>query len=410
MPVAADEVARILTGLGISIVRADADAWICYPPSFRPDLSLPVDMVEEVMRHHGLDALRARHSNSPEELVPLGDDPRRMLADAIGDGLRGEGLHEHISLAFISDDRIAPVAGEFAAHELVRPINPMSNQQACMRPHLLPGLLDAVARNHVRHTRELGLFEVGRIYRWPAQPGTSDGSATAHVDPWLPREPVHAAVIRARRAQTKAGEVARVVTHDLLATLARVGLHAHVRVGSQRRVWLHPGIQAQVWIGDVEVGVVGELHPDLLAERDLAECELAYGELWIEALPPLPIVQFEESARFPATDRDLSLDLSLDICAQEAVSALLDAAAAAPVDGEDPPRLSNADDLRRPVLMVEDYRGEGVEPGRRALLLRLHYRATQRSVTDAEVQALHEAVISGALARLRQRDAAAKVR
>jgi phenylalanyl-tRNA synthetase beta chain len=160
----------------------------------------------------------------------------------------------------------------------------------------------------------------------------------------------------------------------------------------------------------VQVGVVGELHPDVLAARDLSELELAYGELFIESLPDIPIVQFQESARFPATSRDLSLDLGEHVSAQEAVAALQDVADATPSSGDDPPRLANADDPRNPILIVEDYRGEGVEPGRRALLLRLYYRAAQRSVTDVEVQPLHDTLVAEALVALRRLDPAARVR
>jgi phenylalanyl-tRNA synthetase beta chain len=414
MPVSDEEVARILIGLGISIEVPRAGLWACRPPSFRPDLGLAVDLVEEVMRHHGLDDLPARHSNSPEERKPLPEDPRRVLADAVTDGLRSQGLHEHLALAFISEDHVQVVADELDPRELVRPRNPMSNQQAFMRPHLLPGLLDAVARNHARHARELGLFEVGRIYRWPLERPASNhlhrGDATSEIDAWLPREPLRAAAIRSRRGQSKLGEVARALTHDLLACLARIGLHAEVRQHTPPRSWLHPGIQATLWVSCVQVGVVGELHPDVLGARDLSELELAYGELWIEALPGIPIVQFEEFARFPATSRDLSLDLDGRVSAQEAVAALQDVAEAMVLSGDDPARLANADDPRNPILIVEDYRGEGVEPGRRALLLRLHYRAAQRSVTDVEVQPLHDALVAEALVALRQLDPAARVR
>jgi phenylalanyl-tRNA synthetase beta chain len=148
----------------------------------------------------------------------------------------------------------------------------------------------------------------------------------------------------------------------------------------------------------------------VLGARDLSELELAYGELWIEALPGVPIVQFEEFARFPATSRDLSLDLDDRVSAQEAVAALRDVAKTTASSGDDPARLANADDPRNPILIVEDYRGEGVESGRRALLLRLHYRAAQRSVTDAEVQPLHDSLVAEALVALRRLDPAARVR
>ncbi|KIG19362.1 Phenylalanyl-tRNA synthetase beta chain [Enhygromyxa salina] len=423
MDIAADEIARILQGLGVTLDQSNAQAWRCEPPSFRPDLGRNVDLIEEVMRHHGLDELPARHSSSPEELMVLPEDPVRRLADALTDGLRANDLHEHVSLAFTAEDQAMLFASEaepprspddFQPTQLVRPVNPMRLQQGCMRPHLLPGLLDAVAYNLGRHTRALGLFEVGRVYLWPL---TSDQAAeptgpTAEIDRCLPTEPYRAAAIRAQRASgsAPAGELARAVTRDLSAALARVGLHAQLRAPAQPRTWLHPGVQVGLWIGDRQVGVAGELHPDLLAARDLSEHELGYGELWLEALPPLPTVQFADVARFPGTTRDLSLDLDQRISSAAVLAALTSAAADSGSSTDDPPRLANADEPRRPIELIEDYRGAGVEAGRHALLLRLNYRAGQRSVTDAEVQALHDKVVAGALEQLTRVDPAARVR
>lgn len=415
MDIAHDEVARILAGLGVTLDRTNTQAWRCEPPSFRPDLGREVDLIEEVMRHHGLDELPARHSNSPEELSVLPEDPLRVLADAVTDGLRAGGLHEHLSLAFTSEAQTSPFVSEFEATQLVRPVNPMRTQQGCMRPHLLPGLLDAVAYNHGRHTRPIELFEVGRVYLWPITPAEPDpDSPTNEVDPYLPTEPYRAAAIRAQRGSdsTPSGELARAITGDLSAALTRIGLHSQLRAQAEPRPWLHPGVQVGLWIGDRQVGVAGELHPDLLAARGLTELELGYGELWLEALPPLPIVQFEDVARFPGTTRDLSLDLDQGISSAEVLATLASAAISASGSGDakDPPRLANADEPRRPIELLEDYRGAGVETGRHALLLRLNYRAGQRSVTDAEVQALHEQVVAGALERLTSVDPAARVR
>ncbi|PRQ06663.1 phenylalanine--tRNA ligase subunit beta [Enhygromyxa salina] len=416
MDVSASEIARILQGLGVSVDRTNPQAWRCEPPSYRPDLGRDVDLIEEVMRHHGLDELPARHSSSPEELPVLPEDPLRALANALTDGLRACDLHEHVSLAFTAEEHTLPFVSEFQATQLVRPVNPMRSQQGCMRPHLLPGLLDAVAYNLGRHTRPLGLFEVGRVYLWPltSDDAPDSGNPTDEVDRYLPTEPSRAAAIRAQRVSgdSPTGELARALTRDLSATLARVGLPAQLRAPTQPRPWLHPGVQVGLWIGDREVGVAGELHPDLLAGRDLGEFELGYGELWLEALPPLPTVQFQDVARFPATTRDLSLDLDTRISSAEVLAALTRAAesAAAPGDVQDPPRLANADEPRRPIELLEDYRGAGIESGRHALLLRLNYRAGQRSVTDAEVQALHDKVVAGALEQLTRVDPAARIR
>jgi phenylalanyl-tRNA synthetase beta chain len=171
-------------------------------------------------------------------------------------------------------------------------------------------------------------------------------------------------------------------------------------------------VQIGLWVGALQVGLVGELHPDHLRERELESLEVAYAELFVDTLPPLGELELLELARFPATARDLSLDLATGIAASLVVGALDDAHAelSASAGQEDPVRLSSSIDPRAAIELREDYRGNGVEPGRRALLLRLHYRARRRSVTDAEVQPLHDAIVARACDRLRALDPDIRVR
>jgi len=409
MPIPAAEVERILTGLAIEIEREAEDRWQCRPPSYRPDLGRAVDLVEEVMRHHGLDHLPVRHSISTETCPPLPANPRRELSESLREALRAAGFHEHVAFAFIGDQQLEGFA-EPPPERRVRLRNPMNERQTYMRPHLLPALLEALAYNHARHARPLALFEVGRVYHWPATAPTLPDSPTAAVDRQLPAEPDRAGALRASRARTEIGTLARATTAELLAILQRVGLHARLAPAASPVTWLHPGIQIGLWIDERQVGVVGEVHPDVLATRDLAELEVAYGELWVDALPPVPVVAYAPLTRFPATTRDLSIDLS-DAVGAHAVLAALEAAAAEHHEhGDDPVRLANPEDPRRAIVSLEDYRGEGVANGRHALLLRLSYGAAERSVTDAEVKPLHEAIVASALERLRELDPELHVR
>jgi phenylalanyl-tRNA synthetase beta chain len=128
-------------------------------------------------------------------------------------------------------------------------------------------------------------------------------------------------------------------------------------------------------------------------------------------------VRFAALPRFPATTRDLSLDLAVELPAAMVVAALLaaaqgDAARAvqATLSADDPPRLPVGDVGQDAVEVVEDYRGPGVEDGRRALLVRLRYRAAERTVTDDEVQVLHAAIVEQAVGALRARDPMARPR
>ena len=185
---------------------------------------------------------------------------------------------------------------------------------------------------------------------------------------------------------------------------------------------LHPGVQGRLAIDGRPVGSFGAVHPELLDAWDLPQgLAVAYGELAVDALPaPVPVA-FVALPRFPATSRDLSLDLAVELPAAEVVAALEAAAAGdaartvqTGLSADDPPRLcppgGSAGEGGPAIQVVEDYRGQGVDDGRRALLLRLGYRAAERTVTDDEVQALHAAIVEAALVTLHRRDPRARAR
>jgi phenylalanyl-tRNA synthetase beta chain len=292
----------------------------------------------------------------------------------------------------------------------------MRAQASVMRTHLLPGLLDALANNASRHARDVRLFEVGRTYAWPAagerlhRLGASP--PTEEIDATLPAEYLRAGVMIASR-NVEAGSAAESV-RTLLHVLRRLGHHAvTVPVAAGDRVsYLHPGVQVAVSIersGERHaVGIVGEIHPDLGARWDLPDGVRAfYGELRLDAVEHAQIGRYAEIPRFPATSRDLSLDLAQSVAAATVIEHLRRAASTVhhgSDEGEDAPRLAPGDDSPDSIRVVEDYRGEGIADERRALLLRLHYRARGRTVTDTGVQALHDAIVQAACASLAKID------
>jgi phenylalanyl-tRNA synthetase beta chain len=405
MRVEATESARILRGLEIEVDDTDGTAFSCVPPTHRPDLQLEEDLIEEVMRHHGLEDLPATAS-IPTELHVIPMDEMAQRGERVIDALVECGVHETVSFAFTDPAKLAPFEAEFAKHRQVRVSNPMRVQQSVMRTHLLPGLLDAVALNAARHSRPLSLFELGRIYAWPAGapgPRPGAGEATAKADARLPDELVRAGIVVAG-ARHGAQDVVGALTH----VLRRVGLQPTVQAASKNSsaTYLHPGVQSRITVGDdTTVGVAGEIHPDLRGQWDLPEdLRVYYGELRIDAMPPSRVGEYTEIPRFPSTSRDLSLDLQETISAGAVVRHLRDAAVAVSDKTEDAPRLAPGDDSTESICVLEEWRGEGIGDGRRALLLRLHYRAAGRSVTDAEVQTLHDHIVTRACEALSATD------
>ncbi len=410
MPIDDAEGQRILAALEVEVDAADPASWVCTPPSHRPDLSIEEDLIEELMRHHGLEDLpsqaampTAYGTKAATALVDPAGSLSRDEVDALVDALVATGCHELVGFAFADPEALAAVDPD-GASAAVAVRNPMRSQHAVMRTHVLPGMLDAAALNTARHGRPLRLFEVGRTYAW-GEPPAGEGPTQA-VDRRLPREHLVAGVLVSTGASTAAtpGADARDVAGVLQDALLRLGLSSTLRPVSKARAHLHPGVQAEVWVGDRCVGSFGAVHPDVIARWDFPDgTAVAYGELSVSALPKVAPPLMVALPRFPATSRDLSLDAAATVAAWRVVDALR-AAAVTTAEGDaasDPPVLSRGDRAHTDVEVLEDYRGKGVTDGRRALLLRLHYRAAQRSVADEEVQAVHDAIVERALADLR---------
>lgn len=430
MPVPEDDALRILAGLGVHVDASDPSAWRCRPPTHRPDLQREEDLVEELMRHHGLDELPATPSMPTAPTMPAPTavyDPAGALAraevDRLLDAFAAGGLHETIGFSFADPDRIEALFGDRALKAAVTLDNPMRTQASRLRVDLLPGLLDAVALNLSRHGREVRLFEVGRVYGW-SDPGIGghfpsaplpDGP-TAAIDRALPRERLQAAVALCGGSGSDASLSPIAITEVTLDALARFGVQARVRAAGndERLATLHPGAQAIVEVAGDAVGHVGRLHPRVHALWDLPDTAVVWvARLEVDRLPAPAPPPFRALPRFPATSRDLSLDLDLSIPAATVVHALRTAEAELPAlkGDDDPPRLSPGDrGSGADVEVVDDYRGAGVAEGRRALLVRLHWRARDRSVTDDEVQRRHAAVVEAAVGRLKALDPAAAPR
>lgn len=437
MDVPEPETRRILAGVGVTLDETDAARWRCTAPSHRPDLEREVDLIDEIVRHHGLDRLPMQAS--VPHATNRADRRTRARAEVlrtIGDALREAGLHEHVGFAFTRPDALAAIVDDTPAERAITLANPMRAEASVLRTHLLGGLLEALATNLARHGRAIDLFEIGRVYRWPEHVGAggprrvSDRCGTpgwaSKTSAWVAApsesfadgpdpEPVdertRAAVLRAPGSVDASPLDVASVAADLLGALARLGHVVHTRASGQPVAWLHPGAQAEIVRDDgTVVGRYGLVHPGVLEAFAVADTHrVAYGELWLEHVPERRTPSFVALPRFPASSRDVSLDVALGVPSSRILE-LVDLAARQLPSGDDPPRVVRGDRGAAAIEIVDDYRGEGVAAGRRALTLRLHYRAQGRSVTDAEVQALHVSITSRVCDELRALDPEVRTR
>jgi phenylalanyl-tRNA synthetase beta chain len=365
-----------LTRLGITC-EMGSDGLVAVVPTFRPDLTIEEDLIEEILRmgEYGKPAHKERvRSNAASQANPEApaDRARALLASA--------GLHEIVTWAFVPRSALYAMSADGADKDLADGIgvqNPISADYEVMRTTLLPGLADALKRNLARGASDAWLFEVGRVVRRPDRAGEA------------PVETTHAAgLVTGRRAEwLKPGEPVdfydlKRVVQDLLRGFglqeARYCAHAGVP-------FLHPGVSALVTSpAGAELGYLGELHPAIARGLGI-EPRTFYFELAVEPLATAAAsLRAQAPPRFPAVTRDVSFwsDVSLSADAQRAGF------------------LSADEPLLQDLAVLEDFRDPKYVPaGKKGMLWTMTYRAAERTLTDAEADAAHARVVK-ALANL----------
>ena len=337
---------KYLGALGCHVDPIARDEWQVTPPSWRFDLELEADLVEEVARLYGYEHIGT--SVPTLAFIPTGHDTtHRSLRNL----LVGFGLQETMTYTFSSDDELlrsrAPTAN-------VRLANPPSLERSVLRTALYPGLLNAAQTNR---GEPLALFEVGQVFEAAEEErlallmrGAWSGGG------WLPEQPVDFYVFKG-------------VLEKFAATLG-----AELRLEPDAAPALHPGVSAAVFWDGVQIGFAGRLHPAVAADYELGETYLA------ELTLPLTgrTVNFHEFSRQPFAERDLAVIVPKTVLYAE-LSALVKAAAGELLSSLEP---------------FDVYEGNPVPENKRSVALRLRFRDPLRALDNDEVDAHMEDVIT----------------
>jgi phenylalanyl-tRNA synthetase beta chain len=361
-------------------------------PSWRWDLERPADLVEEIARLHGYDRIPASLPSAP---VTGGLDPVQRLERSMRAAVLAAGFHEAVTRPFVGE---LALVGAVPSTGRVRLANPLAKDASAMRPSLLEGLLAALRHNVGQGRPGTALAEFGRIFRPPGDPleaGLPEGALWRTQDgDALPVQP-RCLGLAAQGRRLGPGWLDPDGTwdvYDLLAALDEV-VRRLLPPDDERRLvrepaerpGLHPGRTAVLRLGDREVGVVGQLHPDEASRRDLPE-PVVVAELVVESLlaevPPAghPRVPAQSLVRHPAMTFDVAL------VAQDEVSySVLEAAV----------RRGAGDDLDE-LWWFDEYRGEQLGEGRRSIALRLRLQAPDRQLTDEDAERVIASVAEAA--------------
>jgi phenylalanyl-tRNA synthetase beta chain len=392
LPISTDAVRRNLERVGCVVDGGD-DRLAVTPPTWRPDLTDPADLDEEVIRLVGYDKVP---SVLPAAPAGRGFTELQRLRRRIGLALAHGGYVEAPSYPFLGeadlDDLLLPADDD--RRNALRLANPLSDEEPLLRTTLLPGLFDTLRRNLGRGNQDLGLFELSLVFRpgpdpLPTAPRPPlDRRPTdeeiAGLDAALPAQPQRVAVVlsghRERSGWWGQGRAASwadaVEAARLVARAARVELTVRA---DQHPPW-HPGRCAALLVGDRVVGHAGELHPRVLASWDLPERTSAMElDLDLLGMDPAP-VPAPHISTFPVATQDVALVVDASVPAIEVESALRE----------------GAGELLESLRLFDVYRGAQVGAGRASLAYTLRFRAPDRTLTVEEVSALREAAVAAA--------------
>ncbi len=295
VPIDAGEMLSIFARLGLHAQRA-GDAIDVTPPSFRFDLEIEEDLIEEVARLWGFERIPAHPPRAPAAMRARPES--RQSDHAVRRKLAAAGYQELINFSFVEANWERDFMG---SEEPIRLLNPIAGQFSVMRTSLIGGLVAALRYNLNRQATRVRLFELGRVYLRDRQ--TADGELqVAGVS-----QPVRVAALAYGPVDDEQWGFAKrdVDFFDVKGDVERLLGGRAARFANETHPALHPGRSAQVEVDGAAIGWIGELHPRLLQSYELPHPPVVF-ELDVEPLRALDLPHFEPVPRFPAVERDVA--------------------------------------------------------------------------------------------------------
>lgn len=371
-----DEMESILRRLGLAVVpegEGEDRAFVVTPPSYRFDIQIEEDLIEEVARVHGFERIPAAPPRAAATMRSLPEERRSL--HRLRATLASLGYQEVINFSFVEPAWETQLAGNA---EPVHVLNPIASQLSAMRSTLLGGLIDNVRYNVNRRQSRVRVFEAGRVFL--RAPGTPEGA----LDVAGIRQPVRIAAAAYGPAVTEQwGMSDRLVDFfdvkgDLEALMGRQGL----RFERAAHAVLHPGRSARVLLDGGPIGWVGELHPQWQQHFELPSPVVLF-EVDAAPLQKLALPSYEPVSKFPLVIRDLSVVVDARLPVGDMLEDLEQAGFAG---------------VQR-VTLFDLYQGVGIPEGKKSLAFRVLFQDTQRTLTDAEV----DLAVQAMRGRLRER-------
>lgn len=366
-----DEVATLLRRLGLTFTQLGEDFSVT-PPSYRFDLEIEADLIEEVARLHGYDNIPAPAPQGKLVMLPEAETQRPLFR--LRQLLADRGFQEVINFAFVQE----AWERDFAANaQPIRLANPIASPLAVMRSSLIGGLVENLVTNLKRKQTRVRLFEIGRCFLRQADATPVPG----YHQPWR----LAALAYGTALPEGWAAAPRQVDFFDLKGDLEALLAPLPAQFDRLEHPALHPGRAAAVRIGGQAIGCIGELHPEWVQKYELPAAPILF-ELDLAALEVASLPVYAEVSRFQPVIRDLAVVVDQQLAWQTLLEAMKKAAPT----------------LVQDIRLFDVYQGKGVPEGKKSLAFRIVMQDTQRTLLDAEV----DSVLAGITAYLEQNFAA----
>jgi len=370
VPVPADEMADIFSRLGLCWRREGEDGKTVFavtPPSYRFDLEIEEDLIEEVARVYGFERIPVASPHAAARMCDVPEAHRTL--HAVRERLAACDFQEVINFSFVEPQWEADFAGE---ENPVRLLNPIASQLSVMRSSLIGSLVANLRYNLARKLARIRVFELGRVFL--RDPGAADGPLSVAGL----RQPMRvAAAAYGPVREEQWGEPDRWVDfYDLKADVEVLYAPRALRFEAAVHPSFNPGRAAKILLDGAAVGWLGELHPRWQRKYELAHAPVLF-ELDAASLETVELPEARVPSRFPQVVRDVALVVGAEV----PVQALLDA-----IGAEKPEIVTH-------VRLFDLYQGQNVPAGRKSVAFRVVMQHTERTLTDAEADAARDGLI-----------------
>ncbi len=359
---------EILKNLGFVIDKITNDEWKVTVPSWRNDIDGKADLVEEIIRIYGYDKLEIKSLEKPNVIAKSSFNKFQKGSLFLKRFLSNEGFFEVINFSFINSKIAMNFGGRIQEMQLV---NPISSELDCMRPSIIPNLLDVISKNIKRGEKDIRVFEVGPVFFNSDENGQKTSCAALRYGKKIPQN------WQDNGTDTTVFDVKL----DLLNCLNVIGLQTdRLNVSANVESWFHPGRAGKLELGKFDLGTFGEIHPQLLESFNINERVFCF-EFFLENLPlikdKVSQKKYINLSYYQAVERDFAFIVNKDLEVQNLLNAVRKA----------------AKDYISDINVFDVYRGKNIESDKKSVAITLRLQPKEATFSEQQLNDISNQII-----------------